>query len=81
MYNNDEDIQTFGVGATVVSSTNTSADTVYEVVKAVFENFDEFKNLHPAFAVLEKENMVTMGLTAPLHEGAERYYKEAGLLD
>jgi uncharacterized protein len=81
MYNNDEDVQTFGVGATVVSSTNTSADTVYEVVKAVFENFDEFKNLHPAFAVLEKENMVSMGLTAPLHEGAERYYEEAGLLD
>jgi uncharacterized protein len=81
MYNNDEDVRTFGVGATVVSSTNTSADTVYEVVKAVFENFDEFKNLHPAFEVLDKEQMVTMGLSAPLHEGAERYYKEAGLLE
>jgi uncharacterized protein len=81
MYNNDEDIQTFGVGATVVSSTDTSPEVVYQVTKAVFENFDEFKNLHPAFAVLEKENMVSMGLSAPLHEGAERYFKEAGLLN
>ncbi len=81
MYNNAEDIQTFGVGATVVSSTDTSPEVVYQVTKAVFENFDEFKNLHPAFAVLEKENMVSMGLSAPLHEGAERYFKEAGLLN
>jgi uncharacterized protein len=81
MYNNDEDIRTFGVGATVVSSTDTSPEVVYQVTKAVFENFDEFKNLHPAFAVLEKESMVSMGLSAPLHEGAERYFKEAGLLN
>ncbi|MFW6076540.1 MAG: TAXI family TRAP transporter solute-binding subunit [Hyphomicrobiales bacterium] len=81
MYNNDEDVQTFGVGATLVSSTNTSADTVYEVVKAVFENFDEFTNLHPAFEVLDKETMATMGLSAPLHDGAQRYFEEAGLLD
>jgi uncharacterized protein len=51
------------------------------VTKAVFENFDEFKNLHPAFAVLEKETMVSMGLSAPMHEGAERYFKEAGLMN
>jgi uncharacterized protein len=81
MYNNDEDVQTFGVGATVVSSTDTTPEVVYQVTKAVFENFDEFKNLHPAFAVLEQENMVSMGLSAPMHEGAERYFKEAGLLN
>jgi uncharacterized protein len=80
MYNNSEDVHTFGVGATVVTSTNTSADVVYEVVKAVFENFDEFKALHPAFAVLDKEMMVTSGNSAPLHEGAARYYEEAGLM-
>lgn len=75
-----EDVHTFGVGATVVSSTRTPADAVYQVVKAVFENFDTFKGLHPAFAVLKKETMVREGLSAPLHEGAERYYREAGLL-
>jgi uncharacterized protein len=80
MYNNDEDVQTIGVGATFVSSTNTSDDVVYEVVKAIFENFDEFKALHPSFEVLEKETMVEALLSAPLHDGARRYYEEAGLL-
>jgi TRAP transporter TAXI family solute receptor len=76
----DQDVQTFGVGATFVSSTATAPDVVYEVVKAVFENFDDFKKLHPAFAVLKKEEMVKDGLSAPLHDGAAKYYKEAGLM-
>jgi TRAP transporter TAXI family solute receptor len=75
-----EDTHTFGVGATFVSSTNTPADTVYQVVKAVFENFDDFRRLHPAFGNLQKEDMVREGLSAPLHDGAARYYKEAGLM-
>ena len=53
-------------------------ETVYQVVKAVFDNFDEFKKLHPALANLKPENMVKDGLSAPLHEGAARYYKEKG---
>lgn len=80
MYNNDQDVSTFGVGATFVSSTNTSADAVYAVVKAVFDNFDDFKGLHPAFAVLTKENSATAGQSAPYHEGAKRYYEENGLM-
>ena len=51
----------------------------YEVVKAVFENFDDFRRLHPAFANLEKENMIRDGNSAPTHDGAARYFKEAGL--
>ena len=77
---NPDDVQTFGVGATFVSSTRTPADVVYVVVKAVFEHFDDFRKLHPAFANLEKGEMVRDSLSAPLHEGAERYYREAGLL-
>ncbi len=77
---NPEDVKTFGVGATFVSSTATDADVVYNVVKAVFENFDDFKKLHPAFAILKKEEMVKDGLSAPLHDGAVKYYKEAGLM-
>jgi len=76
----DEDTMTFGVGATFVSSTNASDEVVYTVTKAVFENFDDFKKLHPAFENLKKEEMVKDGLSAPLHPGAEKYYKEAGLL-
>jgi TRAP transporter TAXI family solute receptor len=77
---NPDDVVTFGVGATFVSSTNTSAEVVYEVVKAVFENFDDFKKLHPAFSVLKKEEMIKDGLSAPIHEGAMKYYEEAGLM-
>lgn len=76
----DSDTATFGVGATFVSSTNTSEDVIYHVVKAVFENFNQFKKLHPAFAHLKKEEMIKDGLSAPLHDGAIKYYKEAGLM-
>ncbi len=77
---NDAATETFGVGATFVSSANVPEKVVYEVVKAVFENFDTFRKLHPAFANLKKEQMVKDGLSAPLHPGAEKYFKEAGLL-
>jgi len=77
---NPEDLKTFGVGATFVSSTAVPEEVVYQVVKAVFENFDDFTKLHPAFANLKKEEMIKDGLSAPLHDGAIRYYKEAGLL-
>ena len=74
----DEDIKTFGVRATFVSSATVPADTIYHVVKAVFDNFDRFKRLHPAFANLTPQDMMVKGLSAPLHEGAVRYYKEKG---
>ncbi len=76
----DGDTMTFCVGATFVSSAKVPADTIYQVVKAVFENFDQFKKLHPAFANLKKEEMIKDGLSAPLHDGAAKYYKEAGLM-
>lgn len=78
MYNNKEDITTFGVGATFVSSADVPDDVVYTIVKAVFENFDQFKKLHPAFANLKEAEMIKDGLSAPLHPGAEKYYKEKG---
>lgn len=76
----DNDTNTYGVAATFVSSTNTDAETIYQVVKAVFENFDRFKKLHPAFANLKKEDMIKNALSAPLHDGAAKYYKEQGWL-
>jgi uncharacterized protein len=77
---NPKDIQTYGVLATFVSSSKVPASTVYAVVKAVFDNFDEFKKLHPALAALKPESMVKDGLSAPLHDGAVKYYKEKGWL-
>jgi TRAP transporter TAXI family solute receptor len=76
--NNPDATQTYGVLATVVSSSKVPSETVYQVVKAVFDNFDEFKKLHPALANLKPENMVVDGNSAPLHEGAARYYREKG---
>ena len=76
--NTPDGAATYGVLATIVTSAKVPSETVYQVVKAVFENFDEFKKLHPALANLKPENMVKDGLSAPLHEGATRYYKEKG---
>jgi hypothetical protein len=78
MYNNKEDIQTFGVGATFVSSADVSDKVVYTIVKAVFDNFEDFKKLHPAFANLTEKEMITESISAPLHSGAVKYYKERG---
>jgi uncharacterized protein len=76
--NNPQGAETYGVLATMVASAKTPPETVYQVVRAVFENFDEFRKLHPALGQLQPEAMVKDGLSAPLHEGAARYYKERG---
>nr|WP_069300070.1 TAXI family TRAP transporter solute-binding subunit [Neptunicoccus sediminis] len=74
----DSDVNTFGVKATFVTSAKVDEEVVYQVVKAVFDNFDRFKRLHPAFENLKEEDMISAGLSAPLHPGAEKYYKEKG---
>jgi len=76
----DADTKTFGVGATFVSSSDVSEDVIYNVVKAVFDNFEDFKKLHPAFNHLVPAEMIKDGLSAPLHDGAAKYYKEMGWL-
>ncbi|MEC9454521.1 MAG: TAXI family TRAP transporter solute-binding subunit [Pseudomonadota bacterium] len=73
----DEDVETYAVTATVVTSASASEEMVYDAVKTVFENLDELKATHAAFRVLEPKAMLK-GLTAPLHKGAEKYYKERG---
>ncbi len=75
---NPNPTETYGVLATLVTTSKTSEETVYQLVKAVFDNFDEFKRLHPAFANVEPAKMVKDGLSVPLHEGALKYYKEKG---
>ena len=77
----DEDTTTFGVGATFVTSANVPEETAYVVAKAVLSNLDDFRGLHPAFANLDAAQMISDGLSAPLHPGAERAYKELGLME
>jgi len=76
---NQADVPTFGVKATICTSADVPADVIYNITKEVFENVDELRKLHPALEVLTKENMLE-GLSAPLHPGAEKYLKEAGLI-
>jgi uncharacterized protein len=64
-----------------VAPASVDDDVIYAVVSAVFDNFDRFKGLHPAFANLSEEEMVSDGISAPLHEGAARYYRERGWID
>ena len=63
---------------TLVTSAKVGNDVVYNVTKALFENLDQFRSAHPSFATLTKQSM-RQGLTAPLHDGAKRYFREAGL--
>jgi TRAP transporter TAXI family solute receptor len=76
---NDSDVETFGVKATFVTSSKVPDEVVYAITKEVFDNFEAFKKLHPAYGVLTKENMLE-GMSAPIHPGAMKYFKEAGLM-
>ena len=69
---------TYGVLATFVASSKVPDAMVYEMVKAVFENFDDFKKLHPAFGHLNPKQMVTNGISAPIHPGTLKYHKKRG---
>lgn len=77
--NSKEKVQTIGMLATLVTTADTPDDVVYAITKEVMENLDAFKKLHPALAGLTREGMLE-GLTAPIHDGALKYYKEAGLI-
>ena len=78
---NPNDTTTFGVGATFVTSTDISDDVAYIVAKSVMSNLDDFRKLHPAFANLDAAQMISDGLSAPLHPGAAKAYKELGLMN
>lgn len=77
---NPKDIKTYGVGATFITSAKVSDEAVYQLVKAVFSDLDGFKKLHPAFKHLKAKEMIKDGLSAPLHPGAIKAYKELGLM-
>lgn len=77
----EDDVNTFGVGATFVTSADVPDEVVYTLVKSVFDNFDDFRDLHPALANLTPEQMIGQGNSAPMHPGAEKYYREQGWLN
>jgi uncharacterized protein len=77
----DDTITTFGVGATFITSTDVSEKAVYPVVKGVFDNFADFKKLHPTLTNLEEAQMIQDGLSAPLRAGAVKHYKQRGWMN
>ena len=80
MYKGTDTAQaTFGVLATIVASADLPDQTAYVITKAVFDNLEDFKKLHPAVANITKEQMLE-GNTVPFHPGALRYFREKGLL-
>lgn len=76
----EKPIQTFGVKVTAVSSADIDEDTIYQVVGTVFDNLDDIKRLHMGLGDLLPDRMLTDGLSAPLHEGAKRYYQNKGMM-
>ena len=72
-------IDTFGVMATLCTSSMVRNEVVYDVTKVVFENLAELRRRHPALADFTRQSMFA-GLSAPLHPGALKYYQEAGLM-
>ena len=78
MARNKENVETFGVRATFCTSADVPENVVYIITREIFNNLEDFKKLHPAYGVLTKNNMLE-ALSAPIHPGALKYYKEAGL--
>jgi TRAP transporter TAXI family solute receptor len=76
---NADDTLTFGVGATLVTSSKVPDETVYALVKSVFDNMRRFRRLHPALGILKEEEMIKDGLSAPLHDGAVKFYSEVNI--
>ena len=74
----DQPITTFGIVATLVTSADVHEKDVYELARAVMECIDDFRQLHPALAILVPKRMVVDGLSKPLHPGALKYYRKKG---
>ena len=75
---NSENIETFGVKGTLVTSASVDEKIVYAITREIFENLESFKKLHPAYSALTPRGMLT-GLSAKIHRGALQYYRECGL--
>ncbi len=77
MANNDADIKTIGINATLLTSARVSEDIVYAITRAVFENVESSADFRSEFGALLSDQFLK-GLTAPIHPGALKYYREVG---
>lgn len=72
-------VRSVGLRATLVTTTRESDEAVYRMASAILGDFDGFKSAHRALAGVEREDVLSAGLTAPLHRGVERYMREAAM--
>jgi TRAP transporter TAXI family solute receptor len=77
---NPEPVATVGVRSAIVTTVRLPEAVAYEITKAVFENIDDFRHLHPDFATLLPADMVPRAGIVPVHSGAARYYRARGWL-
>ena len=77
---NPEAVTTLGVRTAIITTTRLPDTVAYEITKALFENIDDFRRLHPDFATLLPRDMVPAGAVVSLHTGAARYYRARGWL-
>lgn len=75
----DQDIPTAAVGNMLITHEGVSEETAYQMTKLMFENLDRMRSAHGAAEGISPETAIE-GLPIPLHPGAERYYREAGLI-
>ncbi|MGA0236688.1 MAG: TAXI family TRAP transporter solute-binding subunit, partial [Alphaproteobacteria bacterium] len=76
----DGEVVSWGTPATINASANAPEDVIYHMTKAVFDDFEAFKAQSPMYKAVQIETAATAGRTAPYHPGAERYFREVGLL-
>jgi uncharacterized protein len=78
--NNDVDIPTITMANTIVANAKVSEHAVYEFTKILLKNVGAVRKIHPAFKNFDPKDAVRLA-NVPLHPGAARAYKEAGLLN
>ncbi len=76
---NPEPTRTYGTYVVLVANENATEEAVYSLVKSVYEDFDTLRAGHEALGGWQRDYVRTLKFPAPLHPGAERYYREAGL--
>ena len=74
-----EDVATAAIPNFLVTHSGVSDDVAYQMAKAMYANLDTLYAAHNAAKAIKRENAIK-GMPVPLHPGAERYYKEIGLI-
>jgi len=77
--NANEEVTTAIAGSVIIANKSVSDDIAYRIAKVIHENLDQFRKIHGSLATYQLKNAVT-GTGLPLHPGAEKYYREKGVL-